>query len=59
MSYYSFYFMNLKGKTTYYCDCCFVYSMCVCVFPHPFHLVAHSDLQQRGEIGEPGAEAVP
>lgn len=37
--------------------------MCVCVclcatFPHPFHLVAHGDLQQGGEECQPGAKAV-
>lgn len=31
---------------------------CVCVFPHPLHLVGHSDLKQRGEVSQPGTEAV-
>lgn len=26
--------------------------------PHPFNLVGHSDLQQGGEIGQPGTKAV-
>lgn len=28
------------------------------ISPHPFNLVGHSDLQQGGEVGQPGAEAV-
>lgn len=34
--------------------------VCVCVYlhPHPLHLVGDSDLQQGGEVGQPGTEAV-
>lgn len=32
--------------------------VCVCVFPHPLHLVGHSDLQQGGEVSQPGTKAV-
>ena len=42
---------------------CVCVCVCVCVYvrvcPHPFHLVGNGDLQQGGEVGQPGTEAVP
>ncbi len=32
--------------------------LCVCLCPYPFNLVGHCNLQQGGEVGQPGTEAV-